>query len=257
MKKIIYCVLALTAFVAWSAVLLALPVMKDCESMNGVINKALHFFSELKLGAIIPVIGLLIACFSAWLAYLAYKKFLVNHLVKEQLAIVLELITDIHRSEINLKLVKKNDGATGVSFFSKNLFEWAAWYAVKDSLPGDESYNLKDPKIYIPHGYSFIFEPRVVLNNPILPKSIADRLWSFNDCLIMALKNLEDERSYYVLGSKVDDEVAELTLQEFKGGLPNFINECYEVKKSIVDWLKGNGLKDINDRIIERELAFW
>lgn len=207
--------------------------------MNIFIN---FFITGFSLSDFLAVIGIIISVLTLWLGYVAYKKFLVNQLVSEQLQLVLQLIKFLSDNKINLTFTSiREDGGQGSSFWSKNLFE-VAWFYKND---------IRSRRLYKPDDRHQMLVPGEILHNPIFPNSISNSLWKINERFTVS----EDRKSelqgdFVFIGAEHDELSFEDLLYSYEGGYEAFLHDCYIVKLAITKWLKQHGIDDLNDKII-------
>jgi len=209
------------------------------------------FISSENISLIISVLSFIISGLTLLLGYKAYRKFLVQHASVKQLDLVLNLIEEIHNSEVSLKIIRRVNEGQGTTYVKKNIFGFATWGNLKEK----EEYDM-----HIPSDHKFEFIPLLNLNNPLLPKGIANSIKEFYDHFILEHTELKEKSNYIIIGDEDNEssnDLNDISLTSFYGGLNQFIVDCKYIRLEINKWLKKHGVKDINSNIIDREFSFF
>jgi len=177
-----------------------------------------------------------------WIAWLAYKKLLVQEASKKQLEIVNELITDLVYAGIKIR--QRNIVGSSVVPFSDtwNIFTFSKIELVSqnENLEVNLSIRIQDTEL------SRAFKH---LGNPLLPPKIAD---SINVLLKIAFFELvaedQEKKPHYILGPDVGLIKGEVNVSQYKilGNFNGWLQACKNIQSSIIAWYDAKGVKEIN-----------
>ncbi|WP_282126998.1 hypothetical protein [Marinifilum flexuosum] len=219
------------------------------------------------LQAIVGVITIAFVLYTYNTANELRIEYLKNHTKSKQIEVVCDLVEKLNSSRIKIEAVRFEKGtAYGQSrTLLYNIFE------IGDLLkPGKKGvFNVDidfkeydDFKVLFDSQSNQIWELKEFINNPFLPKEIADELISFYSirCVLKDRKELEDSRAKIIVLKSKCFEMGKISE---KIEYPDFIEgsaialeswlqlKSYSLKltHTISYWFKKNGIDDINLRI--------
>lgn len=239
--------------------------------MNTILNELLNLPPEAVEGisswaqVVISFFTFLVAMFTFYLAIMVRKRIFKIETVKKQVEVVTELVNELNFSRIYVEGWETSEsGGIGSSFaINYNIFE------IGDLLRkgkgkyiwGNPSLSEFDDEIIIlDHGTNQIWDIKSFINNPFLPKSIADELLNFYSRQVTVQKKSEQQYSKYVLLASGIFEKGKVR-QDYKDR-DHFIGDADALKtwlnlktyannlsKILDKWFRSHGIKDINLRI--------
>jgi hypothetical protein len=176
-------------------------------------------------------------------AYLAYQKFLSQEALKTQMDIVIRLVMDLSAAKIPVELRYPATTAKPPSQWNYNVFE-IAFGDEKDIFHETLHWEVIFMRIEL---LKILDKSLTYLGNPLLPDSIAQKLWKLKRMGVSIPNEMDwSKLSYYIVGSfETSDETTEtVTLHPDK--MNGFKTVCIELKKSITDWFEKHKVKDTN-----------
>lgn len=194
---------------------------------------------------ILSILGLLISFSTLILGIIAYNKFLLKQLKQKQIDVVFDLLIEIQKS-INIYHFNNEDKPMYgelKTIWDLLLIPQADYDTQKLYFLGKDN-NDSETKIV---QWDFYYK---YYSNPILPIKIADKLKAFNNtnwktvkydsikndnCIIIgpAQKIKNDRTCFYI---------SDTPIETFKG----LIKATFDLRKSIEDWFRLNGIKHLN-----------
>ncbi len=211
---------------------------------------------------IIDVLQVGIGSFTLFIAWKVYKKLLPSELKKRQLEAVLDLIEHLNKYSFNIASYYH----TGVEFnlehglSNRNFFNY--YNAFKD---GGNFESFSELHILSLGNYSHPFNLSTFIENPLLPKKIANHLAPFINPVLHPCRD-----------DKFDAQDRILILENSIGSLPreihvsqlfettafallnhgDFIKAIYKLKAAIEKWCKVNSLSELNFRVANSNKIF-
>jgi hypothetical protein len=169
-------------------------------------------------------------------AWLAYKKLLMQEARKAQLKVVVEYIKILVDFDFDLFLVEKPHAG---SIELSNLFQIAEYQIPEDKLMYP---------VYLLNDYHFDLFQILDISNPLIPTDIANALINFK-ALLFEVDDTE-RRQYYRIGKSFQDGIIPefYTVRSFDGGITALVTSCKQISDAFFAWLSRNGVKDINSR---------
>jgi hypothetical protein len=206
----------------------------------------------------VPILAVIISVFSLWLAYKISKNFARNEFVKKQIETIIQVVTLIHDSPFDLTIRKySSEAGYGGTSFIITLFE------VNELVKGKQEQfqsHMNFP-ILFDIACNQLLDIKRMIDNPFLPKSIADELEKFYSVLPSGRVNFENlnNESIKVIKSNVFEnngyEAPNVTpplLREPHGfafmSLENFMICSLKLEETLISWLKEYNVKEINIR---------
>jgi len=214
---------------------------------------------------IIPITTVVISIAILGLGYKSYISFIRNRLSQKQLDIVSETIQLIHNSSIDFSFLHfENRGSHGRAVIA-NLFEIKSIYD-----PHHEILGFEDKSVIFDNNSNQIIDFVKIINNPITPKIIADELMNFHSSSyeIIDIEQLgTGVQDYIIINTKLFHPNRQLNTPQNDASYYqsnafsmqtwlNFKTCCEKLEKVITDWLKFNGIKDINIRTEDFKSTF-
>lgn len=170
-----------------------------------------------------------------------------NSLKETQIDLIISLIKSIDSSEY-LFVHQKSIGSEIINCFrasSGNIFE----FANLSSHILDE-YDIYTSSVDLNVKAEFF----KFLQHPLTPNKIVSCIEKIGD-FKMSMRDIDKLNDVIVLGKKKNKEnnsKVRIT-SKYNGNFKDFRNACSELKFEIVKWLNENGIKDINNSIINRK----
>ena len=195
---------------------------------------------------IISFASLLLSIVTFGLGYVAYKKFLRNELKTSQLEEVISFTKSLQNTEFDLARAVGNNGEYGYGYSKSTAFGYAGW-------------NMKNAnnELFILYSQQWYYEPFKFLNSPLLPNSISSKLLKIKESFERYVVDIKEYDDFYFLIQKDTDNIYEKqTGNRYKGGIGQFIKDCHDLRKKVLDWLKKHGINDINQSIYYPESPF-
>lgn len=179
------------------------------------------------------------------IAFFAYRSFAKNQLLQKQIDFVLDLTKEIQNTRFYVNFFNEKMGEG--KFIKKR-------YTLFDILRVVENATnqiFKDNKIYLKEGYDFELTFLHHCDNLLMPKRIANSLKEFwnNECTIELVENLAKIKNYILLGEQVNNSDTTIVLIPHGSAYENwevFVNSSKDLKMTIVEWIRANGIKEIN-----------
>ena len=208
-----------------------------------IFKELVIFFSK------VESLTFLLTFLTLLISYFAYQGFLKNDLAKEQLKLVINLIDKLNDSNLSFSLYRNYDNCSSGYYWEGNFFE----------LANIESNIMDKHSIYMSYHYDVEFKFISTLANPLLPKMIAFKLlaiakWNLN------ITNTKDLQSFIIIGSlntvyinNEEHDLDDLFLdQKYPGDFKTFRLNCKDLKMTIIKWLNGYGIKDLNPNVFSK-----
>ena len=185
----------------------------------------------------IGAISLILSALMLWVAYMAYRRFLLKRANEKQLEILLALVTEIHNCKNYYFHCHKNTPTNMTPGDPISVFGIKTLSSEYRNIP---IYFSQTSMLY----WEFYLK---YCNNPLLPKSISEHLGKFklergvtlNDdvCIIVQNKPNMVQCSFYCISNKSDN--TPINLEEF-------IDMSRDLKKSIIKWFSNYGIGDLS-----------
>jgi hypothetical protein len=149
----------------------------------GCINITL---SDEKLTAILAVI---ISIFSALVSTKAYRNLIRNEFIKKQIDAVTSVIDIIHNSPFQFNLTTySTDGGSGAEGYKFTIFELTEINRLHDEIRN----RFFEAPIFFHPSCNQLVKIKALIDNPLLPKSIADELENFYSRLPSGRVTIQD-----------------------------------------------------------------
>ena len=193
---------------------------------------------------VISVLGVVISIATLLLGLFAYKKFLTQQLAHKQLDAICELVKEIQNT-VNVFSFNKNGSLGG--FKAASLFDVPEMSEFGGEF--DRVYFLFKEKSDSPDTITWDFYPKFY-SNPLLPKSIAQKLSPFNlfHWSTKAYGEIKNGDNFIIIGGAgigVETRCVYIkgsSIETCKG----FKTAVIELRESIEGWLKNYGVDDLN-----------
>ena len=176
-------------------------------------------------------------------AYLAYQKFLSQEALKTQMDIVIQLVQDLSAAKIPIELRYPTSTKTPSSKWNYNVFE-IAFGDEKDVFHKSLNWEIIIMKIEL---LAILDKSFTHLGNPLLPNSIAQKLWKLKRIGVKTPNEMDwSKLNYYIVGSfQTTDETTQTAILHPEK-MNGFKMVCIELKKSITDWFEDHKVEDTN-----------
>ena len=208
---------------------------------------------------IIALISLIVSILTLCLGYKAYNKFLVDNVKTEQLELVIKLVEVIQDDEIKLTWYGDRIGFMGAGPAQQigNVYSISTW----------NEFNI-EYDIYVPGNFSWELKSDEYLFNPLVPKKIAKSLYRLRTDLkprwdvevdtmrvLIALGKSPDS-SYSYLGNMPHGRM-QLGMRKYMGGMKGLVANAQNVRNSIIEYFKKNGIESINPLIFDKANSLY
>lgn len=211
------------------------------------------------LNTLVSALSLIITLFTYIFARNIFKRYGQQQFLNQQINLVSDLVLKLNTHKIKVKTSTLTSKGGSASIYSLNLFELAR---CRKSKPGLFEEWLDAP-VFFEIGSNQIFDLNTYINNPFLPKSIADRLLDFspNYYNILNKNSLYEKTKIVFLETNIsypEDYNTSNTLE------PSILNqgnsvafytwmstiECaIQLEKCINDWINFHKINNLNIRI--------
>jgi len=191
---------------------------------------------------ILSLISVVISFFTLIIIYLAYKKIFFQQYRQKQIDAVLELVTNIQNNKCKLTFVFNGEN------FTENYFTLL-------ELSMFKKYQQFDSLFILPNS-SFTKNIQNSFCNPYLPNSISNVLKKFTSkySKMNSWSELTSNKKIIILGSESNNDIIEIHKNQFlmfvdtslNNSFEMFIRKLNELVQLNKEWLKKNGIKDIN-----------
>ena len=179
------------------------------------------------------------------IAFFAYRSFAKNQLLQKQIDFVLELTKEIQNTRFEVNFFNEQMGEG--KFLKKQYTLFDILRVVENAI----NHTFKDNNIYLKEGYEFELTFLHHCENLLMPKKIAEALKAFwnNECTIELSENLLKIKNYILMGKQVESSDTTIVLIPHGSAYKNwevFVNSSKYLKMTIVEWIRANGIKEIN-----------
>lgn len=209
---------------------------------------------------ILSISSLFISLLTLGFTCYVYTQIAKQQIQSKQIDVVTELVEYIHNTHIQITISAENEGdkTRSINRFGLTLFEIANY-----NLDDYGNINLDSMPIYFKNDEKYPIFFNSYLNNPLLPKEIADVLRSFYSYDIGVCINENLNTKSYVVFSNLDflESQTEISRVEKTQQLYYIFRDApaYEnlgefqkysrlLKKKITEWYDRQGIDDINIR---------
>jgi hypothetical protein len=176
-------------------------------------------------------------------AFLAYQKFLSQEALKTQMDIVIQLVKDLSAAKIPIELRYPASTKTPSSKWNYNVFE-IAFRDEKDVFHESLNWEVIIMKMGL---FAILDKSFTHLGNPLLPNSIAQKLWKLKKTGVRTPNETDwSKMNYYVVGSFQTTDEAIKTALLHPEKMHGFKMACIELKKSITDWFEDHKVQNTN-----------
>jgi len=188
-------------------------------------------------------------------AIVAYRKYLAQRLAESQLRLVVKLIKALHKEKAKFILqrpfVPGKPGRTEMYIVYRNYFELAAIHPIKekhyDSVPfvtTSEHNIIKNNKI------------RSYTVHPLMPRKIANAMRNLQFNFAPTYLSSFLASNYIMVGEKQSSSISPLIQPQLyisEKSFSAYAASCHAVTSAIINWLKNNGLDDLNQNVLQPE----
>src|SRR5258708_10798961 len=210
------------------------------------------------LPTVISIVALLASFLSIYLSFKNNQRFASNQFINKQIDVIAEFVKALHKDLFQVNFVPRFTLGSGFSLHSKvTLFEVPLIQATKDRSILDD---LDNTPIYFHHNSNQIADLKSFIDDPYLPKSIANALLHFyttgtNDIPIHELagaKLIILATNYFELGSITGEVKNNAVLKQ--SNAKAFINwkellfHIGQLETSIEKYLQSYKVAEINIR---------
>lgn len=202
---------------------------------------------------LISIVSLLISLISFFLVRRNYLNFAKNEFVKKQIDVVTDLVQSLHKDKINFEFTNFFGGSIA-ALYQANIFQ------LQEMKIEYEHKDFFENRIYFNGNCNQLINVKDFINNPFLPKSIADELDNFYtmNCLPIRIQELGNKKviiiktKHFEKGIFENNEKREEIIQESNASaLFNWASliECSaKLESAINKYLISYQVKEINIR---------
>jgi hypothetical protein len=202
---------------------------------------------------LISLFSLVVSLISFFLTRRNYLDFAKNEFVKKQIEVVTDLVQSLHKDKINFEFTNFFGGSIA-ALYQANIFQ------LQDMKIEYEHKEFFENRVYFNGTCNQLINVKDFINNPFLPKSIADELDNFYtmNCFPVRIQELGNKKiiiiktKYFEKGIFENNEKSEGVIQESNApalfNWTSLIEGSKRLELAINKYLMSYQVKEINIR---------
>lgn len=216
-------------------------------------NEFLKFIKDYP--ASVALVSFLVSCSSLYVSFSAYMNFARNEFIKKQIQVVTDLVSYLHEDFFRLSFTHYNNRNGSIAgIYPTTLFE------LSELKIKEKDVAFFENPICFSKNCNQVLDIKKFINNPFLPKSIADELEKFysRNHINISIASLNGDK-VIILDSKhfekglfeIPDPKLRIIKQSAAFALLTYENFCtcsVNLENAIIKWLKIYKVKEINIR---------
>jgi hypothetical protein len=195
-------------------------------------------FSDWNPGDYISLLALLVSGLALLLGYIAYNKLLAQEASKAQMKLILDVIDKLNHTPVQV-LGQNIEQVGGSTAFITTLFGFSK------KRKKDENLQIIYPDNWLNNFENILIE---FSDNPLIPKKLHEVLINYRNSYEYHMRvEIPTTERIYLIGFQpysVDPKV--IKFRGYKGGINGFYNFVDAFTSAIQEWLRKQGLKDID-----------